>query len=160
MAYQKLQASRARLVLATILSNADDVDVPNITVVGPTGSITAETATTVTDNTKDFNALGVEIGMILVGDRGDKTNIIGVNGNTLTISNALLASNVGDTYEIFGGNQNGCVLYVGVAGSVTVITAGGDEVTLQGVLAGSFIPVQTKRVMATGTTASGIIALW
>ena len=46
MAYQKLQASRARLVLATILSNADDVDVPNITVVGPTGSITAETATT------------------------------------------------------------------------------------------------------------------
>lgn len=100
MAYQKLQASRARLVLATILSNADDVDVPNITVVGPTGSITAETATTVTDNTKDFNALGVEIGMILVGSRGDKTNIIGVNGDTLTISNALGASNVGDTYEI------------------------------------------------------------
>jgi hypothetical protein len=146
MAYQKLQAS--------------NVDVPDITVVGPTGSITAETATTVTDNTKDFNALGVKVGMILVGSRGDKTNIIGVNGDTLTISNALGASNPGDTYEIFGGNQNGCVLYVGVAGSVTLITSGGDEVTLQGVPAGTFIPVQTKRVMATGTTASGIIALW
>ena len=160
MAYQKLQASKARVVLATILSNADDVDVPNIGIVGPTGTITAETATTVTDNTKDFNALGVKIGMILIGSRGDKTNIIGVDGDTLTISNQLLASNPGDTYEIFGGNQNGCVLYVGVAGSVTIITAGGDEVTLQGVPAGTFIPIQTKRVMATGTTASGIIALW
>lgn len=160
MAYQKLQASKARVVLATILSNADDVDVPNIGIVGPTGTITAETATTVTDNTKDFNALGVKIGMILIGSRGDKTNIIGVDGDTLTISNQLLASNPGDTYEIFGGNQNGCVLYVGVAGSVTLITAGGDEVTLQGVPAGTFIPIQTKRVMATGTTASGIIALW
>ena len=160
MAYQKLQASRARLVLATILSNADDVDVPNITVVGPTGSITAETATTVTDNTKDFNALGVEIGMILVGDRGDKTNIIGVNGDTLTISNALLASNVGDTYEIFGGNQNGCVLYVGAAGNLRVLTTGGDDVTFTGINTGAFIPVQVLRVFATGTTAASIIALW
>ena len=160
MAYQKLQVSRARLVLATILSNADNVDIPDISVVGPTGTITAETATTVTDNTKDFVALGVRIGMIFVGSRGDKTNIIGVSGDTLTISDALGASGVADTYEIFGGNQNGCVLYVGVAGSVTLITAGGDEVTLQGITAGSFIPIQTTRVMATGTTATGILALW
>ena len=48
----------------------------------------------------------------------------------------------------------------GVAGDVDVITAGGDEVTFTGVLAGSFIPVQVTRVKATSTTASGIIALW
>jgi len=59
-----------------------------------------------------------------------------------------------------GKGNNGCVLYVGVAGNVKVLTVGGDEVTFTGVLAGSFIPVQVLRVFATGTTATNILALW
>ena len=51
------------------------------------------------------------------------------------------------------------VLYVGTAGDVAVITNGGDEVTFTGVPAGTFIPVQVKRVKSTGTTASTILAL-
>ena len=158
MAYQKLQVERAK---AVVLS--DTVDIPNIMVTGPTGTITALAAgppITLTDNTKDFNALGVEIGMIVVSSRNEKGNIIAVNGDTLTLNVAVL--NIGDTYEIFGGSQQGAVLYVGGAGDIKITTAGGDVVTLTGILAGSFIPIQVTRVwsVAGGTTATGILALW
>jgi|TARA_B100000900_G_C20104121_1_gene523193 hypothetical protein len=59
-----------------------------------------------------------------------------------------------------GTGNNGCVLYVGVAGDVKVQTVGGDDVVFTGILAGSFIPVQVLKVFATGTTATNIVALW
>ena len=52
------------------------------------------------------------------------------------------------------------LLYVGTAGNVKIETVGGDEVTLVGINTGAFIPVQVKKVFATGTTASNILALW
>ena len=55
--------------------------------------------------------------------------------------------------------NNGCVLYVGVSGDLKVLTAGGDEIVFTAVSAG-FFPVQVVRVFATGTTATGVIALW
>ena len=58
-----------------------------------------------------------------------------------------------------GSGNNGCVLYVGVTGNVRVLTAGGDDVTLVGVSAGQFIPVQVVKVFATGTTSTNILAL-
>ncbi len=58
------------------------------------------------------------------------------------------------------GKNFGCLLYVGTAGNVKVETVGGDEVTLVGINTGAFIPVQVKKVFATGTTASNILALW
>lgn len=59
-----------------------------------------------------------------------------------------------------GSGNNGCVLYVGGAGTLKVKTVGGDEVTFVGITAGSFIPVQVLQVFSTGTTATNIIALW
>lgn len=53
-----------------------------------------------------------------------------------------------------------CVLYIGGAGNVRVQTAGGDDVTFTGLLAGTFLPVQVTRVFATNTTATNILALW
>lgn len=53
-----------------------------------------------------------------------------------------------------------CVLYVGGAGNLRVQTAGGDDVTFTGLLAGTFLPVQVTRVFATNTTATNILALW
>jgi hypothetical protein len=51
-------------------------------------------------------------------------------------------------------------LYVGGAGSVAVMGLG-DSVatTFVGVPAGTILPVAVKRVMATGTTATNIVAL-
>jgi hypothetical protein len=57
------------------------------------------------------------------------------------------------------GNQ-GCVLYIGGPGNVAVTTNGGDTVTLVGLNAGQFVPVQVTKVALTGTTATNIIALW
>ncbi len=51
-------------------------------------------------------------------------------------------------------------LYIGGAGNVAVITAGGSTVTFVAVNAGSFLPVRAARVLATGTTATSIVALW
>jgi hypothetical protein len=59
-----------------------------------------------------------------------------------------------------GSGNIGCVLYIGGAGNIRVTTAGGDDVTFNGVLAGTFFPVQVVKVWSTGTTATNIIALW
>jgi hypothetical protein len=59
-----------------------------------------------------------------------------------------------------GSGNNGCVLYVGGAGNVQVITVGGDNVIFSGVNAGTFLPVLVKQVVSTSTTATLILALW
>ena len=51
-------------------------------------------------------------------------------------------------------------LFVGVAGNVAVVVgAGSAAVTFVGVPAGTIIPIRVRKVMATGTTASSIVAL-
>jgi len=80
----------------------------------------------------------------------------------LQVSRAAIVtpSNTSTIPSLSGGDNNGCVIYVGSAGTLRVQTAGGDDVTFNGVLAGSFLPVQVTRVFVTGTSATNIIALW
>jgi len=52
----------------------------------------------------------------------------------------------------------GRALYVGTTGNLAVVTVGGSTVTLVGV--SGWVPVRVSRVLATGTTASDIVALW
>ena len=73
---------------------------------------------------------------------------------------SVTPSDTVDIPSVTGGTNNGCVLYVGGAGNVRVLTVGGDDVTFVGLSAGQFIPVQVKRVYATSTTATNIVALW
>ena len=49
-------------------------------------------------------------------------------------------------------------LYIGTTGDVVLDTIGGDTLTFVDV--GGFLPVRTRRVRATGTTATGIVARW
>ena len=49
---------------------------------------------------------------------------------------------------------------VGVAGNVTIQTPRGESVLFVGAGAGEIIPVHVKRLMATGTTATDIVALY
>lgn len=46
-----------------------------------------------------------------------------------------------------------------VAEYAAVVTRGGSSVTFTGVAAGSILPVAVNRVLATGTTATNIMAL-
>jgi hypothetical protein len=50
-------------------------------------------------------------------------------------------------------------LYVGVGGNVRV-TDINDNVTYDNVPSGSILPIQASKVLATGTTASRIVALY
>ena len=59
-----------------------------------------------------------------------------------------------------GSGNRGNVLFVGSGGDLAVETVGGDQVTFKNINDGSFIPVHVIKVLATGTTASDIIALW
>lgn len=74
---------------------------------------------------------------------------------------AVTPSNTSNIPPITGGDNNvGCVLYVGGAGNLKVTTYGGDTVIFNGVLAGTFIPVNVVKVWASDTSATNIIALW
>lgn len=61
------------------------------------------------------------------------------------------------------GTDLACVtraIYVGGAGDLRVRMQGGAEVTFAAVLAGALLPVRVTRVLATGTSATAIVALW
>ena len=51
-------------------------------------------------------------------------------------------------------------LWVGGAGNLSVVTRGGDTITLVGVAAGTLLPIRATRVRSTGTTATNIHALY
>ena len=156
MAYQKLQASRALVVYTS-----DTINIPNPAGAGISSTTTGVAAGKLIDTTQDFIAAGVRIGDIIYSAGPLVATVTAVDSATqLSVTTAVGASRPYTLYNTPDIPNNGAVLYVGVAGDVDVITAGGDEVTFTGVLAGSFIPVQVTRVKATSTSASGIIALW
>ncbi len=51
-------------------------------------------------------------------------------------------------------------LWIGVGGNVDLYTPQGDNVIFQNVPSGSVLPCRATRVRSTGTTATGIIALY
>ncbi len=50
-------------------------------------------------------------------------------------------------------------LYVGAAGAVALVLASGASVSLSGVHGGTVLPLRVARVLATGTTATGLVGL-
>lgn len=51
-------------------------------------------------------------------------------------------------------------IYVGQSGDISVRFSGGQVVLFANAQAGSFLPVRAIGVNATGTTATGLVALW
>ncbi|HQY43007.1 MAG TPA: hypothetical protein PK450_02420 [Paracoccaceae bacterium] len=51
-------------------------------------------------------------------------------------------------------------IYVGQSGDISVRFSGGQAVLFANAQAGSFLPVRAIGVNATGTTATGLVALW
>lgn len=50
-------------------------------------------------------------------------------------------------------------IYVGGAGDLRVMMCAGDVVTLAGAQAGMVYPLRLRQVLATGTTATGLVGL-
>jgi len=157
MAYQKLQVERALTVIAS-----DTINIPNVSgaVLSGTTSQPAPAATTLVDNTKDFTLIQGLVGSIVYLTGGVATVTAITNATTLALSAGVANTGATEAYTIYADANQGCVLYVGNTGNVRVLTAGNDDVTFVGIPAGAFVPVQVKRVFATNTTATDIVALW
>jgi len=153
MAYQKLQVGTGVAVIPS-----DTVDIPNVSGPSQSGTATGTTANKLVDADGDFtnNLIGY-----IVYDTTDDTAayVVSVDDDaTLSLSADIMAS--GETYVLYADANLGCVLYVGNTGNLRVLTSGGADLTFVGIPAGSFVPVQVKRVFALGTTATDILALW
>ena len=155
MAYQKLQGYRAWSV-----NKSDNTDIPNIGIEGPSGTTTSAATKQLIDSNANFTAETVQTGMIVVNTTdGTQTTVLSIeNATTLNVTDDIMAN--AEAYQLYDGNQEGAVLYIGTAGNLKVTTAGGDEITFQGVNTGTFFPVNVIKVFATGTSADNIIALW
>ena len=161
MAYQKLQAGRALSVIPS-----DTVNIPNIAAVSASGTTTAGTTNKLTDTDGDFLNKRVAVGDIIYAQSSTPkaVTVIAIDSATvLSVSSTVAASTAYTIYSQANNPQNGCVLYCGGEGTISVVTVGGDTVEFVGLLAGQFIPVQVLRVNATvasGTIATNIVALW
>lgn len=51
-------------------------------------------------------------------------------------------------------------IMISAAGDLKITTWGGSTITLTALTAGVIHPIRVKRVFATGTTATGIVAAW
>jgi len=50
-------------------------------------------------------------------------------------------------------------LWVGGSGNINLVTSGGDTILISGVSAGTYLNIQTRKVLATNTTATLIVGL-
>ena len=189
MAYQKLQTERAIKVFPTTLATSKSVEeaakIPDpartlvsgiaATTVAATGSATNDA--TLTKAGETFVTKGVKIGdvvRITISTTIKDMFVLSLTETVLTLRSGTAnstdnvgASSGGASYEVFPNRETEpCVLYVGGAGNLDVITEGGDRVTLVAVPAGTFVPIQVRAVVnnenssgTATTTATEIIAL-
>jgi hypothetical protein len=162
MAYQKLQVSRALQVIPS-----DTVNIPDPASEYISSTSTGASAGQLVDTSVNFEEKGVKVGDIVYAD------LIGTpiaayvteleDADNINVSTAIPS---GVDYKIYRATEfpnNGCVLYIGGAGDVKVMTAGADIVEFEASLAGTYMPVNILRVYATGHTtaaATKILALW
>lgn len=157
MAYQKLQVGTGIAVIPS-----DTIDIPAVSgpVVDSTMTQAPPTTSTIVDSTQDFTAIQGLVGSVVVRGNGI-ARVAAVAGATQITLDAAIAGTSAEPYQIYVKDSNpGCVLYVGGAGDVRVLTSSGADLTFVGVAAGTFMPVQVKRVFSTNTTATDIVALW
>ena len=146
---------------------SDTINIPQPGII-ISGNNTAVPGTTLTDvgkgftnaetNPKGFNIVG---GSVVYDSAGAIVEVEKVvDSDNLLLLTAIAAG----AYEIYNGNYNvsgksdGFSLYVTGAGNLSVVTVFGNTIVIP-VTANSFLDLQVIKVNATGTTATGIIAL-
>jgi hypothetical protein len=82
----------------------------------------------------------------------------GYNAQAVTPSNTSDLSLSGGSFD--NSQSTGALLFVGTGGNIQVTMVGGQTVVFNNIADGTFLPIQVKRVWATNTTATGIIAIF
>lgn len=156
MAYQKLQTTVGLNIVST-----DNAEIPsaNIATIGTN-------STTVANALEDFSATfvtdNVQVGDIVYNNVTlQAATVTKVIDNTRLLLNANIFLSTGESYTIYvRSDNNASVLFIGVGGTLRVLTAGGQDITFNAILGGTFLPVQVLKVFKTGTSATNLIALW
>jgi len=146
---------------------SDDINIPQPGII-ISGNNTAAPGDILTDvgkgftnpetNPKGFNIVGGSVVYDSAGAIVEVERVI--DSDNLKLSAPIAAG----AYEIYNGNYNvqgksdGFSLYITGAGNLSVVTIFGNTVIIP-VIANSFLDLQVIKVNATGTTATGIIAL-
>jgi hypothetical protein len=146
---------------------SDNTDIVNPNTYISTGTNTTATALKLISSTGNFITNSVRTGDIVHNDTDETTaTVVSVDSQTQLTLNADIFTVTGKTYTVYGmspqsgiGNE-GCNLYVGGAGNVSVVTIGGDIATFFAVPVGTVLPIQVVRLRATSTTATNVMALF
>ena len=155
MAYQKLQVGRALPIIPS-----DTVLIPNVSSEVLSGQADFTSANTLTDVGTTFESVVSSADAIVYNTSTSVAyGVTNVNSDTVLKLSPATTGGAANDYTLYNAPTTGCVLYIGVSGNLRVQTSGGDIVTFTNMPIG-FVPVQVIQVLATGTTASGIIALW
>lgn len=154
--YQKLQTSVGLNIVST-----DNADIPSVGVV-EVGTATSVVANQLVDAAATFQTNNVQVGDVVYNNVTlQAATVTRIVNQTTIVLNANIFLVVGEAYTLYAQNdKNACVLYVGTGGKLRVLTAGGQDVLFNGILGGSFLPVQVLKVFKTGTTATDLVALW
>lgn len=156
MAYQKLQTTVGLNIVST-----DNANIPSANIAA-TGLNGATLANELEDVTATFETDGVQVGDIVYNNvtllAATVTQVI---DETRLLLNANIFLSTGESYTVYvSSDNNASVLFIGVGGTLRVITAGGQDITFNAILGGTFLPVQVIKVFQTGTSATNLIALW
>lgn len=131
------------------------------------GTNTTATANKLINSAATYITKNVRTGDVVHNDTaGTAATVVSVDSETQLTLNANIFTTTAQAYAVYAmspqssiGNP-GCSLYIGGTGNVSVITIGGDQLTFNGVPAGTTLPIQVIRLRATGTTATLINGLW
>ena len=169
MGYQKLQVSRITAMDRLQSDNDDCVNLNDVLFTfrasagtsGGDAKVVGPANTFVDTNGKNL----VQVGDLLRNDSSPNSNcsrIVSIQGDDTVFVQTGLTFNAGQDITVFKGSDEPAVLYIGTSSNqhLKVRTSGGDDITFHNVVQGTFLPVQVKRIYATGTTASKIIALF
>lgn len=163
MAVQKKTYTRA---IAVIPSDNNDIPNPALQILSgvsnPGGSSPFFLVGSIS-----FDNLGIQPGDIVYNLTGQSAATIisyPIGGNLLEL-NADIFTSIGESFIIYAGTQNdgskgGCVIYSGTGGNFIADTLGGDQTSFVGIPSGQIVPVQVKKVYATGIGSGNLVALW
>lgn len=157
MSSQKLQGSRALRVVPS-----DTIGIPDIATEAISASTaTATTANKLVDSTQTFTETAVVGGIIYNTTDGTIATVSSIDSDTtLSISADIMANT--EAYRMFSSATKDCVLYVGVAGnlSVNMTEDATDTAVIFTAAPAGYHPIHVDRVNATGTAATDILAIW
>lgn len=145
---------------------SDNADIPFPALI-EAGTNTTATAFKLIDSAGLFITNNIKTGDIVHNDTDEiAATVVSVDSETQLTLNANIFTATDKLYAVYQaspqtglGNQ-GCFLYVGGAGNVSVVTIGGDIATFFAVPAGTTLPIQVLRLRSTSTSATNVIALW